>query len=76
MLKIKHLHTNAFSAFGLIEEVPEIKLQVIIDELLGSPSSMSFINVCEQKGEFDIRSGVNFNRGGLYATHPLQTKDS
>ena len=28
-----------FSVFGLIEEVPEKKLQVIFDELLGSPSS-------------------------------------
>lgn len=49
---------------------------MIFDELLVSPSSMSFINVCEQKGEFDIRSGVNFNLGGLYVTHPLQSKDS
>ena len=49
---------------------------MIFDELLVSPSSMSFINVCEQKGEFDIRSGVNFDLGGLYATHPLQLKDS
>lgn len=49
---------------------------MIFNELPGAPSSMSFINVCKQKGEFDIRSEVNFDLGGLYAAHPLQSKDS
>ena len=65
-----------FSAFGLIEEVPEVKLWSSDICWTASFSFQYVFYVCERKGEFDIRSGVNFDLGGLYANHPLQSKDS